>query len=102
MSDERITNPESQNTGIETTQPIKLIASPGRFSPTTFKTESAIVKAAPDFSSIAPIIVPNKITTPIPRHVPPKPFKIVSRTFAGAIPTAKPIASATANNATNG
>ena len=102
LSEDRITNPESQNTGIETTQPIRPIARAGRFSPTTLRTESAIVKAAPDFSSIAPMIVPSKITIPIPLHVPPKPFRIVSRTFAGGIPTARPIARATANNATNG
>ena len=102
LRDERITKPESQKTGIDTTQPMRLIASAGRFSPTTFKTESAIVKAAPDFSSIAPIIVPRRITIPIPLQVPPKPFRIVSRTFAGGIPTASPIASATANSATNG
>ena len=48
------------------------------------------------------MIVPRRITMPIPLQVPPKPFRIVSRTFAGAIPTARPIARATANNATNG
>ena len=43
----RITKPESQNTGMDTTQPISRIASSGRFLPTSLITRSASLNAAP-------------------------------------------------------
>ena len=49
---ERITNPESQKTGIETMYPMMLIAWGTLRFPTTFRTASAMDIAPPDFSKM--------------------------------------------------
>jgi len=70
---ERITKPESQNTGTETTPPVKAMASAERPSPTSFKMELAMTMAAPLFSMMNPMMVPAAITIPILDSVLPKP-----------------------------
>ena len=75
----RITKPESQNTGIDTTQPISSMASSGWFLPTIWITISASFSAAPVFSRIVPMSAPRMITIPILVNVPEKPCPI---TFA--------------------
>ena len=74
--EERITKPESQKTGIETTQPISSIARVGFFSPTRRITKSASLKAAPVFSSTAPMKAPKMITIPMDVNVDEKPDPI--------------------------
>ena len=74
-----MTNPESQNTGMDTTQPISRIASSGRFFPTSLITMSASLNAAPVASRILPISAPKIITMPMLVNVPEKPAPI---TFA--------------------
>src|SRR5699024_6281836 len=71
-----ITKPLSQKTGIDTIQPIIIIATSGRFSPTKFITISANFIAAPVFSKIFPIKAPNIITIAILENVPEKPSPI--------------------------
>ena len=102
LREERMTKPESQNTGMETIQPMRLMAMPGRFLPTVRSTLSAIVRAAPLLSSMAPMIVPSRITTPMPRQVTLNPSRIVLSTSKGGMPTASPIRSAAANSETKG
>ena len=69
----RITKPESQNTGIDTTHPISSMASSGWFLPTIWITISASFSAAPVFSRIVPMSAPRIITIPILVNVPEKP-----------------------------
>ena len=72
----RMTKPESQNTGMETTQPINSIARAGRFLPTSLITISASLRAAPVFSKMEPISAPRIITIPMLVKVPEKPEPI--------------------------
>ena len=72
----RITKPESQKTGMETTQPISSIARAGRFLPTALITMSASFNAAPVFSRMEPMSAPKIITIPILVKVPEKPAPI--------------------------
>ena len=69
----RMTKPESQNTGMETTQPMSSMASSGCFSPTREMTMSASFSAAPVFSSTAPMKAPRMMTMPMEEKVPEKP-----------------------------
>ena len=78
LRDERMTKPESQKTGMDTIQPMMLMARAGRFSPTCRRTVSAMVTAPPLLSSIAPMIVPNRMTMLMERHVFPKPAAMVT------------------------
>ena len=61
----KITKPESQNTGIETTHPISSMASTGCFFPTILIIMSASFNAAPVCSRMLPIRAPMMITIPI-------------------------------------
>ena len=65
--------PESQNTGIETINPVMLIVMWDLFFPNNFKKYSAIVFAPPLFSMKTPMIVPKAITIPIFFSVCPNP-----------------------------
>ena len=85
----RITNPESQNTGIETTQPISSTASTGLFLPTSLITISASLKAAPVFSSMVPINAPSMITIPILENVPANPAPITLARPCIFVPSSK-------------
>ena len=69
----RITKPESQKTGIETTQPMSSMARTGWFLPTSLMTMSASFSAAPVCSRILPIRAPRMMTIPILENVPEKP-----------------------------
>ena len=69
----RITKPESQKTGMETTHPISSMARTGFFSPTRLMTMSASFRAAPVCSRMLPIRAPRIITIPMDVKVPEKP-----------------------------
>ena len=71
-----IIKPESQNTGMETSQPIRLMANSGFLGPTSLITVLAIFKAAPDFSRNTPMIEPRTITIPIWERIDPNPCRI--------------------------
>src|SRR5690606_454478 len=90
LSGERITNPESQNTGTDTTPPVKAMARAERPSPTSFKMELAITMAAPLFSMINPMMVPAAITIPILDSVLPKPPVMELITCCGGNPASSP------------
>ena len=77
LTGSKTTKPLSQKTGIETTQPISSIARVGFFSPTRRITKSASLKAAPVFSSTAPMKAPNMITIPMEVNVEEKPEPII-------------------------
>lgn len=88
----KMTNPLSQNTGIETIQPINNIANSGCFFPTNLTTTSAIFTAAPVFSTMNPISAAKMITIPMPRIVFPKPSLMTPATVSiGNAKTAKAI-----------
>ena len=78
FNEERIINPESQNTGIETKIPVKFIASGDFLSPISFNIYFAIVDVPPDFSMNVPIIAPNPMMIPILDKVFPNPSLILS------------------------
>ena len=69
----RMTNPESQNTGIETTQPMSCTAMTGLSLPTSRIIISASFRAPPVFSSTVPIIAPRMMTMPMLVNVPENP-----------------------------
>ena len=76
-SEDRITKPESQNTGMETTQPVRPSTTSQFFTPTALRMVSAMRLAAPLFSRKMPMIQPKPITTPILAIVLPKPVVTV-------------------------
>ena len=90
LSGERITNPESQNTGMETIYPAILMARGDLSLPTTLSMEFVIASAAPVFSRIVPMMVPATITIPMYPRVEPKPFLIAVIRSASGIPTRIP------------
>ena len=73
----RMTKPLSQKTGIETIQPMMRIARSGFFLPTSLTTTSAILSAAPVFSSRMPVRAPRIMTMPMLVKVPEKPEPMV-------------------------
>jgi hypothetical protein len=62
---DKMTKPESQKTGMDTTAPVRLIASEERASPISLMTVLAITRAPPPFSRITPMIVPAAMTIPM-------------------------------------
>ena len=68
------TKPESQKTGMETTQPIIAIESTGCLLPKSFIMQSAILSAAPLCSKMVPISVPKIMTRPMPAKILEKPL----------------------------
>ena len=84
----RITNPESQNTGMETTQPMSSTASSGRFFPTTRMTISASFNAAPVASRIVPMSAPRMMTMPMLVNVPEKPEPMTLASPGVTVPSA--------------
>ena len=98
----RITKPESQKTGIETTQPMSSIAMSGCFFPTILTTISASLSAPPVFSRIVPMIAPRMITIPMDEKVPEKPAPIMEGIFPRGIPTMSARMSEIAMRAMNG
>ena len=83
----RITNPESQKTGIDTTHPISSIARTGCFLPTILITMSASLRAAPVCSRMLPIRAPRIITIPMEVKVPEKPCPITVAIPALVVPS---------------
>ena len=69
----RMTKPESQNTGIETIQPMSSMATSGCFLPTSETTMSASLSAPPVASSTAPTSAPRMMTMPMLVNVLEKP-----------------------------
>ena len=69
----RMTNPLSQNTGMDTIHPMINTARLVLFFPTRRTTQSAIFRAAPVFSSRVPIKAPMMITIPMLVNVPANP-----------------------------
>jgi len=69
----RMTKPLSQNTGMETTQPMISMASCGCLRPTSRTTISASFSAAPVFSKIVPMRAPRMMTIPMLLKIPLKP-----------------------------
>ena len=72
----RITKPESQNTGMETTQPMSCTATTGLLLPTRRIIISASFSAPPVFSNTVPIIAPRMMTMPMLVNVPENPCPI--------------------------
>ncbi len=97
-----MTNPESQNTGILTTAPVRLMVSGARFFPTMFKIVLAIVSAAPVFSRMVPMIVPAMMTIPILPRIPPKPAVIVVTRESTGSPPSRPTKYAESSSTMNG
>ena len=102
----RMTKPESQNTGIETTQPMSCTAMTGLSLPTRWIIISASFKAPPVFSSTVPIIAPRMMTMPMLVNVPENPCPMtVARPYCivpsaslwsmSGMPATSPSASAT-------
>ena len=71
--EDRITKPESQKTGMETTQPVRPRTMSQFFTPTALRMVSAMHLAAPLFSRKIPMMQPKPITMPMLVIVPPKP-----------------------------
>ena len=82
----KITKPLSQNTGMETIQPMSSMASSGRFFPTSLTTVSAIFSAAPVFSSRLPTRAPRMMTMPMLVKVPEKPWPMMVGICTSSIP----------------
>ena len=98
----RITKPLSQNTGIDTTQPIISIASAGRFCPTRRMTRSASFSAAPVFSSTAPMKAPKMMTIPMEVNVDANPLPITPGICFSGIPASSASTSEMSRMARNG
>ena len=69
----RMTKPESQNTGMETIQPMSAMAISGCFLPTSLTTMSASLNAPPVASRMEPTSAPRMMTMPMLVNVPEKP-----------------------------
>lgn len=86
----RMTNPESQNTGIPVTYPVMAMVSTLRLLPTIPRMVLAMVRAAPVFSRIVPMMVPHRITIPMFPMMLPNPFFTMTMTFSDGIPHTSP------------
>ena len=84
--EDRMTKPESQKTGMETTKPVRPRTTSQFLTPTSFRMVSAILFAAPDFSRKIPMIQPKPMTTPMEAMVPPKPVVTELMTLARVAP----------------
>ncbi len=99
---DRITNPESQNTGMETINPVMLIARGALLSPTMPNTEEPIDRAPPLFSKNVPMIVPHAITMPILLSVFPNPSVSLASTSVVPRPPRKPMKMAASKSVRKG
>ena len=91
--EDRITKPESQNTGMETTQPVRPSTMSQFFTPTALRMVSAMHFAAPLFSRKIPMIQPKPMTTPILVIVLPKPAVTVDTHCVSVVTSPNGIAS---------
>ncbi len=97
----KIINPESQNIGIDTINPVIANANSSLFLPKNFIKVLAILSAAPDTSKIWPIITPKPMIIPMLPKVPPKPLDIESIILLGGIPPTSPVVAAAIISAKN-
>ena len=81
-------NPLSQNTGMETIQPMSMMASCGKRVPITLIIASASVMAAPVFSRMRPMMVPRIITIPMLANMDENPLPMVFGMLSSGKPTA--------------
>ena len=72
------------------------------FLPTIPRMKFAIVRAAPVFSRIVPMMVPQRMTIPILVMMLPNPDFTVLTTVTGSIPQTRPTSSAITTITTNG
>jgi len=98
---ERITNPESQNIGIDTRKPVIARAISSLPLPSFLINVCAILSAAPDASNISPIITPKPIMIPMLPRVFPNPLEIDDNTSFEGIPPTKPVTAAAIIKAKN-
>ncbi len=91
-SGERMTNAESQKTGIETMKPVMAIAISSLPLPSILMKVSAIFFAAPLTSKMAPIMTPKPMMIPMLPKVEPKPSLMAPSTLAGERPAIRPAA----------
>ena len=85
-----MTNPESQKTGIPVTYPVMAMVSTLRLFPTSPRMVLAMVRAAPVFSRMVPMMVPQRMTIPIFPMMLPNPFLMMTMTFSDGIPQTSP------------
>ena len=98
----RMTKPLSQNTGMETIQPMSMMASCGCFSPTQRMTTSARRMAPPVFSRIKPMSAPRMMTMPMLANVPEKPAPMMPGIFVSGRPATMARSSETPMSERNG
>ena len=98
----KMTKPESENTGMHTTQPISWMARTGCFLPITRTMASASWKAAPVFSRMKPMSVPKMTTSPKDLNVAAKPSPMTSVISASGIPPMRPKTRETNSRERNG
>ena len=85
LSEERMTKPESQKTGIETINPVRFMLRGALFFPIRLSNDEASTLVPPLFSRNAPIIVPRAMIIPILERVLPKPSLIFLSTVAASM-----------------
>ena len=90
FNEDKIMNPESQKTGMDTNIPVRFIAKGDFLFPINLKRYLAIVPVPPDFSKKVPIIAPNAIIIPILDKVFPNPSFILSMIVFPSKPIKKP------------
>ena len=83
----RMTKPESQNTGMETIQPMSSMAISGCFLPTRDTTMSASLNAPPVASRMEPTRAPKIMTMPMLVKVPEKPAPITEAMPETVVPS---------------
>lgn len=89
-SGDKITKPESQKIGIDTRKPVIERAHSSFPLPNNLRKVVAIFSAAPDNSSILPIITPSPIMIPMLPSVPPNPVVIALMVASGPNPPTSP------------
>ena len=89
--EDRMTKPESQKTGMETTKPVRPRTTSARLTPTSFRMVIAIRLAAPLFSKKIPMMQPKPMTIPMLVMVPPKPPVTVLMATLNRLPPSLPV-----------
>ena len=89
--EDRMTKPESQKTGIDTTTPERPRTTSACLTPTSFRMVMAMRLAAPLFSRNMPMIPPKPITMPMLAMVLPKPDVTVLMATLSRLPLSFPV-----------
>gem|GEM_PF-4512927 len=97
----KMTKPESQKVGMETTPPVRAVARGARLMPTILRMESAIFCAPPVISSTSPMMTPQTITMPMFCIVPPNPDATMFASSESGMPAATPSISDTMSRERN-